>query len=67
MRQAGLSIEHGVPYETKKLHGKKYFGELLKNSEGMTGYFTLPSNRVSKNWVRSQKQTENRRVRVTAT
>ena len=35
-KAAGLLIEHGVPYDSKKLHGKKYFGELLKNSEGMT-------------------------------
>lgn len=35
-KAAGLLIEHGVPYETKKLHGKKYFAELLKNGEGMT-------------------------------
>lgn len=34
-KSAGLLIENGVPYETRKLHGKKYFTALLQNAEGM--------------------------------
>jgi len=35
-KTAGLLIENGVPYETSKLHGKKYFAALLQNAEGMS-------------------------------
>ncbi len=34
-KTAGLLIENGVPYETRKLHGKKYFSALLQNADGM--------------------------------
>jgi hypothetical protein len=33
-KTAGLLIENGVPYETKKLHQRKYFQSLLKDGEG---------------------------------
>jgi transposase len=35
-KTAGLLIENGVPYETSKLHGKKYFAALLRDAEGMS-------------------------------
>lgn len=35
-KAAGLLIECGVPYETRKLHSKKYFQQLLKEGEGMS-------------------------------
>ena len=35
-KTAGLLIENGVPYETRKLHGKKYFTALLEEAEGMS-------------------------------
>ena len=35
-KTAGLLIENGVPYETRKLHGKKYFTALLKDADGMS-------------------------------
>jgi hypothetical protein len=35
-KTAGLLIENGVPYETRKLHGKKYFTALLADGDGMS-------------------------------
>jgi transposase len=35
-KTAGLLIENGVPYETRKLHGKKYFTALLEDGDGMS-------------------------------
>ena len=34
-KSASLLIENGVPYQTCKLYGKKYFTALLQNAEGM--------------------------------
>jgi transposase len=34
-KTAGLLIENGVPYETRKLHGKNYFAALLEDADGM--------------------------------
>jgi transposase len=31
-KTAGLLIQRGVPYETRKLHGKRYFGSLLEDN-----------------------------------
>jgi len=35
-KTAGLLIERGVPYETRKLHGKRYFASLLEQNAGLT-------------------------------
>lgn len=35
-KTAGLLIERGVPYETRKLHGKRYFAALLEEHAGLT-------------------------------
>jgi transposase len=35
-KTAGLLIERGVPYETRKLHGKRYFAALLKQNAALT-------------------------------
>lgn len=34
-KTAGLLIENGVPYETARLHRKRYFNSLLQEGEGM--------------------------------
>jgi transposase len=35
-KTAGLLIERGVPYETRKLHGKRYFAALLEQNAALT-------------------------------
>jgi transposase len=35
-KTAGLLIERGVPYETRKLHGKRYFASLLEQNAVLT-------------------------------
>jgi hypothetical protein len=35
-KSAGLLIENGVPYETRKLDDKNHFAPLLQNAGGMT-------------------------------
>lgn len=34
-KTAGLLIQRGVPYETRKLHGKRYFGTLLEDNAAL--------------------------------
>ena len=35
-KTAGLPIEEGIPYDTRKLHGKRYFADLLANAPDLT-------------------------------